>query len=509
MDFPVKPVKGGPDREFNPGALDPELFKLYSYEFAQKTRAVPFGYNGQEIYVAMLDPYDMEATDDLYFALSKYKVVLYEASEDLITAALVRWSRTQASQSEKDAIEDLEFSSADGAEEASVEEGQVSLLVSKLLEQAVERDASDIHFLPNDHELVVKFRLDGVLHQHAVYKPQLINGIINQIKTRSALDVSVRRIPQDGRFTRTFDGREVDFRVVTLPTSWNYESATLRLLDRSRSMRKIDKLGFHGHVLERLEKVLAASDGIIFVTGPTGSGKTTTLYAALGEVSTPERNTLAIEDPVEIRLPSITQLQVNEKAELTFARALRHFLRADPDVMLVGEIRDEETARLATQAAQTGHLVLSTLHANGASSAPLRLQALGMSNYDMSDTVRAILAQRLVRRVCPSCKTLAPLSRAEARLLSSSSIDGTASFAHANPQGCIKCEEIGYRGRLLVSELLVVDEKMSELLAAGAPVHEIHALALQSGMVSLKDDALLWLKSGDTTVEELRRTGLL
>lgn len=500
---------GYPDRNFNPDVLTEKMFSLYSLSIAQRSKAVPFEIEGNVIRVAVIDANDLSATDDIAFALGNNSTEFYQVDPEFLDAALVRWARHEAAVREGATVAELTPEEiALAVVEDEEESGQISGLVFQLIDQAIDLGASDIHIHPNDVNLAVKFRIDGVLRPHQNYPRSLAPGIINRIKVLSGIGSVDRRTPQDGRFERNSRGRIIDCRTVTLPTAWDIEGATIRLLDRGRSMFTLDDIGFHDHIIDRFKKVLGTPNGLILVTGPTGSGKTTTLYAALGLVATPERNTLAIEDPVEIRFPAITQLQVNTAAELTFATALRSFLRADPDVILVGEIRDDETATLSVQAAQTGHLVLSTLHANDSSSAPTRLSSLGLSPHDMGTSLRGVLAQRLVRRVCSNCAIIGPITPEEKALLGEGSLIA-GDVAHANPEGCVRCAKVGYSGRLLVGELLVVDEPMIEAISASAPAHEIRTLALNSGTRTLEDDALEWVRTKDTTIEELSRMGLI
>lgn len=496
-----------------PEILTSEVLSLLPIDLGKQYKAVPYFIEENKVFIAIIDPDDINATDEISFALGAKEPVFIETSEALIDAGILRWNRFSASDLEGKTLAEIEVNSASSNETLEdipeEEEGQVQRLVNQVINQAIDLNASDIHFVPNGEALVVKFRVDGVLRSHNQYPLTLANGIINRIKILGELNIANRNVPDDGRFTHSHGGRKVDARVVSLPTAWAIESIIIRLLDQTRSVSDLTELGFHEHILEPLRKLLQVPDGLIVVTGPTGSGKTTTLYSALKVVATPERNTLAIEDPVEIRFPSITQIQVNEEANLTFSSALRSFLRADPDVMLIGEMRDSETAALSSQAAQTGHLVLSTLHANNTSATPNRLTTLGLSSHDIATSLRGVLTQRLVRRVCPDCKIMVePTDEMKKSLTLLNVTHLPENIAVADPEGCLNCDKAGYTGRLVIGELMLMTPEMIELIATDSPAYEILKLSTDQGTKLLHEDAALWLQTGDTTIEELTRIGL-
>jgi type IV pilus assembly protein PilB len=510
----VTAVLTGRAIDLQPEDVPEEMFSLMPHELGSALRAVPFARDGETVLVAMVDPDDMVAADDVRFSLSPADVALHAAPEDLVNAVLLRWGRTVAARAEGAVVSEITPGAEDvDAEDESDENGTMARLVGQVIDQAVELEASDVHVEPAQDRIVVRFRVDGVMRVHNTYPARIHRGLTNRIKIMANLDISERRLPQDGRFNRVSAGKSIDIRVATVPTAWGAEKSVLRLFNQSRTSRSLDQVGFHDHLVRDLKKVLEAPNGLILVTGPTGSGKTTTLYAALDLVATPERNTMAVEDPVEIRNPAITQVQVHvsESIKLTFARVLRSFLRSDPDVILVGEIRDLETAELAVQAAQTGHLVLSTLHTNSAAGVPSRLKKLGLTNTaDISDTLRAVLAQRLVRQVCPACSyEYAPSDEDFALVDWPADLERPAVLRRASATGCAVCNSPdGYRGRLVVGELITVDDELATSIEEGASAREIERLAHKKGTRSLHLDALAWLSAGRTTIDELRRIGL-
>lgn len=491
---------------FEPEDLGEGCFHLMPLTTAQRLRAVPLSTDGARVRVAVADPSDLTVTDDLRIALSSYDVTVVVASSSNIDAALSRWSRILARTNEGKAIQDMGLDEEVVTVEEADDEGRMASLVFQLVDSAAEAGASDLHLEPTESGVQVRFRVDGVLQPHATYPRALASGLVNRLKVMGSMDVAERRLPQDGRFDRRTNGHTLDCRVVTLPTSWGVEGAVVRLLDQGQTARSLLSVGFQPEFVERLERALSVPHGIILVTGPTGSGKTTTLYAALGKVAMPERKTLSIEDPVEIRYPGITQVQVNERANLTFASALKSFLRADPDVILVGEIRDRETAALAAQAALTGHLVLSTLHTNEAVGAATRLSEMGLEGYVVASALRGVLSQRLLRRLCESCKEPYAPAKDELELLDWATMD-VPEVLH-RPVGCTSCNRTGYKGRLAVGEFVLVDDALAQAIIERRPSGELERIARESGTISLHDDALVRLVEGATTIEELRRVGV-
>ncbi len=372
-------------------------------------------------------------------------------------------------------------------------------MINALLTQAVRQQASDIHIEPYERHSVVRFRRDGVLVDVAQPHRALHAAMASRIKIMASLDIAEKRLPQDGRIALRLAGRQVDVRVSTLPTTHG-ERIVLRLLDKGNGQRSLDSLGMAADTVRPFANLLKEPHGILLVTGPTGSGKSTTLYAALQGMDAKRRNIVTVEDPVEYDLPGVGQIQVNPRIELSFAKALRAILRQDPDVIMIGEIRDLETAQIAVQASLTGHLVLATLHTNDAASAVTRLVDMGVEPFLLASTLRGVLAQRLVRKLCPACRNASPSSTADRELLGP---DTPAQLWHAT--GCPDCSRTGYAGRSGIYELIVADEAFQRLIHTGADEAQLRAHALAHGTRSLRDDGLRLLASGQTSAEELLR----
>ena len=505
---------GGDLLEFiglDPDAVAPEVFAALDYQLALRLQVAPVEMDRVEIVIAVADPSNLAALDDLRLRLAPRDTRFVAADPELIDAVLRRWARHLAQLNERSAVEDLRGDIGEDRDvvEATDEDGKMAKLVASILEQAVNAGSSDVHIEPGDAALVIRFRVDGVLQDHSTYPLSLATGIVSRIKVMAGMDIAERRVPLDGRFHRRLAGREIDFRVVSIPTASGVEGAVVRLLDQSRSQLSLADVGFHDQISEKFLELLNLPFGMILVTGPTGSGKTTTLYASLGQVARPDRKVFTIEDPVEIRFPKVAQVQVNERAGLTFASALRSFLRADPDVILVGEIRDAQTAALASQAALTGHLVLSTLHTNEASGAPTRLSNMGLEGFIVASALKGVLAQRLLRRLCQRCATpIAPTDEQLTALgFADHGIEVPTRLWTANAKGCEHCRH-GYRGRVVVAELIVINDAIATAIVERAPSNEIQRLARESGAATLHHDALQWLAEGAISIEEIERVGV-
>ena len=497
--------------EIRPDLIELSCFEIFELNLARKLKVVPVKFENDIVTIAMANPSDLSAMDDLRYKLGQYDVIFVAAEENMINAAISRWSRTVAQSAESEVIKEFrnEAQESNKVEELDEDSGKMSKLILKMLEQAVSLNASDVHIEPNENEVMVRFRVDGVLQPHTKYPLGVANGIVNFFKVQGDMEVADRRRPQDGRFGKIISGREVDFRIVTIPTAHGPEGIVIRLFDQSRARLSIDEVGFHQHIVDPFVKVLESPHGMILVTGPTGSGKTTTLYASLGLIATPDRKVLTIEDPVEIRFQGITQVQVNEEAQLTFSTALKSFLRADPDIMLVGEIRDTETANLAAQAALTGHLVLSTLHTNEAAGAATRLVNLGLEPFIITSALKGVLAQRLMRKLCRSCTE--PFEPTEADLKSVKWVEEIMvpdMLWRANKNGCPNCDHTGYRGRLVVGELILISDSVAESIIEMKSSLEIEKIAIIEGMKTLHYDAVLWASEGATSLEEIKRAGV-
>jgi type IV pilus assembly protein PilB len=494
--------------------LDPALARLMDVETCRRLRVVPIAADTAEVTVALADATDLMLLDDLRARFAPREVALVTTSDEAMDRVLERWAALTAKDAETAALAGLagtDHADAPSADvlEASDDNGRMAQLVARLLEQAVSASASDVHLEPGETRLHVRFRHDGVLRHHDDYPLTIAPGVINRLKVMGRMEISERRLPQDGKFHRTLAGREVDCRLVTIPTAGGYESATVRLLDQSRSRLALADIGFTPAVYGPLVQALKLPHGMILVTGPTGSGKTTTLYAGLGELATGDRKVLTVEDPVEIRYPTVTQVQVNERAGLTFASALRSFLRADPDVILVGEIRDKETASLAAQASLTGHLVLSTLHTNEASGAPTRLLNMGLEGFVVASALKAVLAQRLLRRLCKRCAVQYEPKAAEleAARWEETGLPAPDTLWRPGTQECTYCRSRGYSGRLAAAELLVITPEIADAVSHSAPSVELERIARTSGAPSLHADALGWAAAGETSLDEVGRVG--
>src|SRR5436309_7186234 len=427
-------------------SLDMGAANLISSSAARRYDAVPVSFvDERTLLVAMADPANVLAVDDLAI-MTGLEVRPAVASREDIGGLVAKLNRLD--DAVQAAVESEEEAEADAAEvvdlRESAEDAPVIKLVHSIIAQAVELGASDIHFEPENGEMRVRFRVDGVLASSTTVPRRMISGVVSRIKIMAELDISERRIPQDGRVGLTVDGRHVDVRVVTLP-SVHGESVVLRILDKSNVRLDLETLGMQEHELERFRKAFRRAHGAVLVTGPTGSGKSTSLYAALAEINAPEKSIITIEDPVEYEIEGITQLQVNPKAGLSFANGLRSMMRADPDILMVGEIRDRETAQISVEGALTGHMVLSTLHTNDAPSAITRLIEMGIEPFLIASAVDCVVAQRLARTLCQHCKKRALLP---ADVLRDHGFHSQFDIEGYEPVGCVRCSGMGYRGRI-------------------------------------------------------------
>ena len=500
---------GVPRIELENTLIDPKIIELVPEDLARKYELVPVLKIGNRLTCAMVDPWNVFALDELRV---KTDLVIEPAvaTEAEIKKALDECYGAKGTLEEVVQSIDEEKLGLEGGKapdlkklEGIAKEPIVIKLVNLMIMKAVREGASDIHIEPEEEILKARFRLDGVLHDVASLPKHLQSAIISRIKILAKLDIAERRIPQDGRFHMKMDGRTMDFRVSSMPTIYG-ENLVLRLLDASSGPRTLSQLGFSKEMLVQYEKLISRPHGIILVTGPTGSGKTTTLYASLAKINSVEKNIVTIEDPVEYRLPGVRPTQVNPKIHLTFANGLRSILRQDPDVIMVGEIRDLETAEIAIQAALTGHLVLSTLHTNDAASTFMRLIDMGVEPFLISSSVIGILAQRLVRTICKDCRhEHAPSREALEDIGLLDREKGTPKFYQG--KGCPKCRNTGYRGRIGIFELLIPDEKVRRLAVSKASVEEIRKQARALGMTTLKEDGINKIRDGFTTIEEVLR----
>src|SRR5690242_12459922 len=381
------------------------------------------------------------------------------------------------------------------------EDASVIQLVHRVIKEAVERGTSDIHFEPQEEEMRVRYRIDGVLQEAATVPVSAIPAVISRIKILSDLDIAERRIPQDGRISLEVDGKPIDLRVATLPASHG-EKVVMRILDQSKVMIQLEQLGMLPQALERFSKAFGQAHGAVLVTGPTGSGKSTALYGALNQLNTIEKNIITIEDPVEYQLPGITQVQVNNKAGLTFASGLRSMMRADPDIIMVGEIRDRETAQIAIEAALTGHLVLSTLHTNDAPGAVTRLIEMGIEPFLVGSAVDCVVAQRLARLLCEECKRRTTIT---ADVMRTNGFNVGLDLEAYEPVGCARCGGSGYKGRIGLYEVMWVSDTIRALAVAREPAETIAHAAVHEGMMRLREDGLEKVRRGLTSIAEIAR----
>ena len=473
---------------------------LIPSQAARRFNAVPVGFDDGKLLIAMVDPSNVLALDDMKL-LTGHELQPVVASPDDIAGLISRMTRLDDAVAEAVQEEDDESEAAVTDIRESAEDAPVIKLVNSVIAQAVEEGASDIHFEPDGRDMRVRFRIDGILGETTTIPRRMVAGVVSRVKIMADLDISERRMPQDGRVGLKVEGHAVDLRVVTMP-GVHGEGVVMRILDKEQALMTLDKLGMAGEPYERFESAFRQSYGAVLVTGPTGSGKSTTLYAALNVINSVEKNIITIEDPVEYQLPGINQLQVNHKAGLTFAQGLRSMLRADPDVIMVGEIRDSETARIAVESALTGHLVLSTLHTNNAASALTRLTEMGIEPFLTSSAVDCVVAQRLTRKLCGSCKRRTMIG---VEALREGGFHAAFDVEAYEPVGCGRCGGSGYKGRVGLYEVLVVSDEIRELTIARSSADEIHSVAVAQGMRPLRDDGLSKVKQGLTSIAEVAR----
>jgi len=471
----------------------------YPLKLLNDASAIPFKEDDEYVYVATSDPLNYDALESLenYIAIKPLK--LYIALDGDIKQI---FKRVEVIQKTKLIAEEVKRELKTEGLKKEGKESAVMRLIQTIVEDAIERRASDIHIEPDDNEMIVRVRVDGVLHEIFVFGLDIYIALSSRIKLLGGLDISEKRVPQDGRFSVKVKGRVYDFRLSTTPTLFG-ESIVMRILDREKVLLRLEELGFENKNLEKFEYLIHAPYGIVLVTGPTGSGKTTTLYAALNEIKSIDNKVMTIEDPIEYRLPLVQQVQVNEKIKFDFATALKSFLRQDPDVILVGEIRDHETLNAATQASLTGHLVFSTLHTNDAPSAIGRMVQMGLEAYLIADAIVGIVAQRLVRTICPHCKAETKLPRTLLSRIGKYLPEKPKFYAG---RGCPKCDFTGYQGRTMISEILVINENISKLIAENATKFDIYRAAVESNdFQPMIIDGINKALNGVTTIEEVLR----
>jgi type II secretory ATPase GspE/PulE/Tfp pilus assembly ATPase PilB-like protein len=487
---------------------DPRALALLPERLARRYHVFPLREDDRHIYVATADPTDIEVEHAIGFASGR-RPVFELAPPNLIEDALlsgysadrmVENLLTTVDSQISDAVRVVDELEPEAVDISEVETGPVVKLTNLILRDAVMHGVSDVHIEPGPKGGSVRFRIDGVMRQHMHLPMAALNRVVSRIKVLARMDIANRLVAQDGRAKVAIEGRNYDLRISTVPTR-DAEKAVIRVL-RPESARKLEEVGITPRELARLRQLLACRDGIVIVTGPTGSGKTTTLYSAIKEIATGHVNIMTVEDPIEYELPGITQIQVETKRGVTFANSLRAILRQDPDVIFVGEIRDLETAEVAAQAAMTGHLVLATLHTNDSMSAVTRLADLGLDRQTIATCLRGCLAQRLVRRVCPDCAQplLGSLTEEEDRLAAQFGV-----LPLSRAAGCKRCGNTGYRGRLPLIEVAIVTPSIADMIATGATAQQLQRAAIAAGMAPLRDVAVARVRRGETTLQEIER----
>lgn len=488
----------------NRNPIDVMAANLITPDLAQRYGALPVGFDGEKLKVAMQNPGDLMAIDDLSLITGR-EIVPVVVSDDELRAVIEQFANLSAAAEPVDEEEDAPELEGLVADNVASDKPAV-LLVSQIINGAIRAGASDIHVEPQEKSLRVRYRIDGVLHEVMQQSSSLHASVVSRIKVMASMDIAERRTPQDGRATVRVDGKVIDIRIASLPSAYG-EKITLRLLNRSSQMITIDQLGFPPHDHERYMQTIALPYGFLLVTGPTGSGKSTTLYASLAVLNSLEKNLITLEDPIERRMDGLNQVQMNQKAGMTFASGLRSILRSDPDIVMIGEIRDRETAKIAVEAALTGHFVLSTLHTNDSASAVTRLGEMGVEPFLTASSLAGVVAQRLVRVLCPRCRQAYTMKREELlRIVPDFPIgENEESVTLYKAKGCLSCNNTGYRGRRGVYEFLRVTEEIQQQILAGASNHTIKEVAIRQGMTTLREDGLMKVRQGITSIEELLR----
>ena len=486
--------------------ISEEILKLIPVNVLKKNKVLPFEYakdNANVLRVAMADPMDMNAMDDISI-IANLQVEPVVATSRSIMLALDKYygqgdvnSALEAYTKEKEA----EIEEQEDLYSEDINSSPIVLLVKEMIDQAVRQRASDIHIEPMERQVRIRYRIDGSLYEKATYSPKLLPAISARIKIIGGMDISEKRKPQDGRITQVVDRQEFDIRVSVLPTVYG-EKIVMRLTSKNALTKEKSQLGLKPVELKQFDHILQNPHGILLVTGPTGSGKSTTLYTALSELNQEDVNIITVEDPVEANIDGINQVHVNPKADLTFASALRSILRQDPDIIMIGEIRDTETAAIAVQASITGHLVVSTLHTNSAAGTVTRLEDMGIEPYLIADSVIGIIAQRLVRRLCPNCKKAKQADADEKELLN---VPANEEVTIYEPCGCEKCDRTGFKGRIGVYEILEMSPKLKTIISKQGGAEEIKEQALKEGMRTLRMSATEYVLDGTTSVNEMMK----
>ncbi|MDD3719585.1 MAG: ATPase, T2SS/T4P/T4SS family [Actinomycetota bacterium] len=470
---------------------------------AHRYTCIPIDFENGKLVVAMADPTNIYALDDIRLSTGYEVKPVVSAKEDIISA-IRRYYHLDTDVVEE-ALEGREFDEPEGGITGIVEDTPLVRFTTTMIAEAINRGASDIHVDPRENEVLIRYRIDGVCQEIKRVPKNVHQGIVSRIKIISDLNIAERRVPQDGHFGMNQAGKSIDFRVAILPTVYG-EKVVMRILDKSSILLRLEDLGFLPEALEKYRQAFVLPHGALLVTGPTGSGKSTSLYATLNVLNTEEKNITTVEDPVEYRLGGINQVQVNPKAGLTFANALRNILRTSPDILMVGEIRDRETAKIAIEAALTGHLVLSTLHTNDAPSALPRLIEMGVESFLVSSAINCVLAQRLVRKLCSNCKVPYEPDLNVLKALRFPFTEGEDLILYkANENGCAKCSNTGYKGRVGLYEVMPMSDEIQRLTVKEASATIIMNQAIEEGLLTMRDDGFIKVKMGLTSIEEVMR----
>ncbi|MFS0575372.1 ATPase, T2SS/T4P/T4SS family [Sporosarcina sp. 179-K 3D1 HS] len=481
--------------------FDPKLFNVVPKEFAKRNLLVPLKAEEDKLFVAMADPMDYITVDDLRLSTG-FQIETAIASKDDILRTISKYYEDEAFD---ELFVEQPIDEGDQQDELTDLDSPVVRLVNQLMASAITQKASDIHIDPQENQVVIRFRIDGLLKTERFLPKHMQAMISARIKIMSKLDITEHRVPQDGRIKTTVDFRPIDLRVSTLPTVFG-EKIVMRILDLSSSLNDLTKLGFNRINMERFLEQIAKPNGIVLISGPTGSGKSSTLYAALNRLNTEEVNIITVEDPVEYQLVGINQIQVNANVGLTFAAGLRSILRQDPDIVMVGEIRDRETVEIAIRAALTGHLVLSTIHTNDSIASITRLLDMGVEPFLVTSSLNAIVAQRLIRRVCRDCRNQMDATVREKEIFAKRGIEIETVMRGS---GCPSCNMTGYRGRIAIHEVLVINDAMRDIINNSGSIAQLKEVAVQNKTIFLIDDGLLKVKQGITTTEEVLRVALI
>ena len=485
--------------------INQEVVKMIPENIVRKYQLIAIDKKNDIVMIAMVDPLDILALDDVQLHIKSELQPVMANREKILRTIDRYYSNAGVTKQVLDEISEsflTDTEEFDALEQAEIASAPIVRLLNSIIEQAAQSGASDIHIEPYAEEVRVRMRIDGDLKETMQLNKNMLSAIVTRVKIMGGMNIAEKRIPQDGRVETTINGREIDMRISTLPTIYG-EKTVMRLLDKGNFAFTRESLGFSQRDLQVFDKIMSQPYGVILVTGPTGSGKTTTLYTVLTELNTIERNIITVEDPVEYKLHGINQVQVNAKAGLTFAAGLRSILRQDPDVVMVGEIRDGETAEIAVRASITGHLVLSTLHTNDSPSTIARLIDMGIEPYLVSSSVVGIISQRLVKKLCPQCKYPYEASVSEKKLLG---VDINEDVFLCRPVGCSNCVG-GYKGRTAIHEVLPMDEDIRQLIDLGATTDEIRKKAIENGMTTLLGSASRLALNGTTSFEEVLRVG--